>query len=120
MIKSNEALSKIQNSINDYKEIQKAVISANKRAEEIKAHEEFYKINISAEDLIEIQNLRTTGNTLRNPEPLNKVIWKCYYEKPTSDLIGRVIGNKIKTGIYKITNLKNGKCYIGQSVNIGR
>jgi hypothetical protein len=30
---------------------------------------------------------------LRNKEALNKVIWKVFYEKPTTDLIGRVIGN---------------------------
>ena len=55
---------------------------------------------------------------LRNEEPLNKIIWKTYYEKPTSDLIGRLIGTENKIGIYKITNLNNQMCYIGQSVNI--
>jgi hypothetical protein len=38
---------------------------------------------------------------------LNKVIWKVYYEKPTLDLIGRIVGAKEKIGIYKITNLSN-------------
>ncbi|MDD7756388.1 MAG: hypothetical protein PUJ51_18030 [Clostridiales bacterium] len=51
--------------------------------------------------------MREVGEHLRNPEPLNKVIWKCYYEKPTTDLIGRVIGSGTHTGIYKITNLTN-------------
>jgi hypothetical protein len=55
---------------------------------------------------------------LRDKEPLNKIIWKCYYEKPTTDLIGRVIGLGISTGIYKITEIASGKCYVGQSVNI--
>jgi hypothetical protein len=50
---------------------------------------------------------------LRDKEPLNKVIWKCYYEKPTTDLIGRVIGTGVKTGIYKITEIETGKCYVG-------
>ena len=30
--------------------------------------------------------------TVRDKEPLNKVIYKCYYEKPYTDLIGRVVG----------------------------
>ena len=51
-------------------------------------------------------------------EPLNKVIYKCYYEKPYTDLIGRVFGARKPMGIYKITNLENGKCYIGQAVNV--
>jgi hypothetical protein len=57
--------------------------------------------------------LREITPYLRDQEPLNKVIWKVYYEKPTSDLIGRVIGSGTHTGIYKITNLHNGKCYVG-------
>lgn len=78
----------------------------------------FYKLNLPAADLEEIQVLRSIENRLRNKEPLNKVIWKCYYEKPTTDLIGRVIGSGVHTGIYKITNLENGMSYVGQSTNI--
>jgi group I intron endonuclease len=55
---------------------------------------------------------------LRDKEALNKVLWKIYYEKPYTDLVGRVIGNKTKCGIYKITNLENQMCYIGQSVDL--
>ena len=33
-------------------------------------------------------------------------------------MINRVIGNKTITGIYKITNLQNQMCYVGQAVNI--
>jgi hypothetical protein len=51
-------------------------------------------------------------------ESLNKIIWKVFYEKPTSDLIGRVVGSGIHTGIYKITNIENNMCYIGQAANI--
>jgi hypothetical protein len=29
---------------------------------------------------------------LRDTAPLNKVIWKVYYEKPYTDLVGRVVG----------------------------
>jgi hypothetical protein len=51
--------------------------------------------------------LREVAKLLRDSEPLNKVIWKVYYEKPYTDLIGRVVGSGIKTGIYKITNSEN-------------
>jgi hypothetical protein len=55
---------------------------------------------------------------LRDKEPLNKVIWKCYYEKPTTDMIGRVVGSGVHTGIYKLTEITTGKCYVGQAANI--
>ena len=41
-----------------------------------------------------------------------------YYEKPYTDLVGRVVGSGVHCGIYKITNLQNKRCYIGQSANI--
>ena len=55
---------------------------------------------------------------MRDKEPLNKVIWKCYYEKPTTDMIGRVVGSGVHTGIYKLTEIATGKCYVGQAANI--
>lgn len=95
-----------------------AAIAADKRALEIKEKENFYKLNLSAEDLQEIAKLRQVVPHLKSPEALNKVIWKCYYEKPASDLIGRVIGSGVHVGIYKITNLVNHMTYVGQSNNL--
>lgn len=96
----------------------KAFIEVNKRAEEIRNKANFYKLVIPEEDMIEIKQLRDVEKCLRNPEPLNKIIWKCYYEKPYTDLVGRVIGQGIHTGIYKITNLENNMCYVGQAVKL--
>ena len=52
-------------------------------------------------------------------EAIAKVIWKVYFEKPTGDLVGRVVGQNRLTGIYRITNTRNSRCYIGQAVDIG-
>lgn len=81
-----------------------------------RTQKDFYRLILSKEDLEEIANLRSIK--LRDPTALNKVIWKVYYEKPYTDLIGRVVGKEKKTGIYKITNLNNGMCYVGQAVDI--
>ena len=95
-----------------------AAVAAAKRAEEIKQEANFYKLQLTDVDLEEIRLLRNVSPYLRDKEPLNKVIWKVYYEKPTTDLIGRVIGSGIHTGIYKITNLDNQMCYVGQAANL--
>ena len=95
-----------------------AAIEAAKRAEEMKNQQDYYRIQLSDVDVHEIELLRQVEPYLRNTEPLNKVIWKCYYEKPTTDLIGRVVGLNAKTGIYKITEIESGKCYVGQAANI--
>jgi hypothetical protein len=111
-------LNEVQQKIEDLKKKIAASVEANKRAEELKNKSDFYKLNISDIDKQEIKKLREVEPYLRNSEPLNKVIWKCYYENPTTDLIGRVIGSGVHTGIYKITNLENQMCYIGQAANL--
>ena len=111
-------LKELDLAIKEQSEKVNASVEASKRAEEIRSQSDFYKLTIPEEDLNEIKELREVEKHLRNPEPLNKVIWKCYYEKPTTDLIGRVIGSGTHTGIYKITNLTNQMCYVGQAANL--
>ena len=95
-----------------------AAIEANKRAKEIEEQSDFYKLQLSDIDIKEIAELRSIISKLRNAEPINKVIWKVYYEKPYTDLVGRVIGSGQHTGIYKITNTINNMCYVGQAANL--
>lgn len=94
-----------------------AVEAAKRRAEE-ETQRDFYRLQLSETDVSEIRKLREVLPYLRDKEPLNKVIYKVYYEKPYTDLIGRVLGAGVKTGIYKITNMENEMCYIGQAVNV--
>lgn len=92
-----------------------AAVEDNKR-DNIK--DNYYRINLSKEDLKEIEKLREIIPSFKDPIALRKVIWKVYYENPTTSLIGRVVGKEIVCGIYKITNLRNGMTYVGQSVDI--
>ena len=109
---------RLETSIADARSIADAAVAANKRAYEIQQQNNFYKLNLTENDLSEIEKLKDIIPYLRDPETLNKVIWKIYYEKPYTDLIGRVVGTGIKTGIYKITNTTNQMCYVGQAVNV--
>lgn len=97
-----------------------AAVEANKRAEAERTEKDFYRLNIPEIDLAEIEKLKEVLPYVRNPEALNKALWKVYYEKPYTDLVGRVIGSQQITGIYKITNITNQMCYVGQAVNVGR
>lgn len=115
--KQNE-LEKVNLQLNDLTAKLDSAIEAAKRAEEIKLNQEFYRLQLSQADIDEIKRLREVTQYLRDSEPLNKVIWKVYYEKPYTDLIGRVVGNTSRTGIYKITNIENQMCYVGQATNL--
>ena len=118
LLQKQETLEDIKNQINDISSIFAAAVEANKRTQEMLEQEDFYRLQLSEEDLEEVYKLKDISKFLRNKEPLNKVIWKVYYEKPYTDLIGRVIGKNQKTGIYKITNIKNKMCYVGQAVDV--
>lgn len=104
--------------LDDFAKKERAAIEANKREEEKRNNQNFYKLCLSDIDILEIKKLREVATYLRDSEPLNKVIYKVYYENPYTDLIGRVVGKQIKTGIYKITNLENQMCYVGQAADI--
>lgn len=118
LTKKKEELQQLDKQLEEARRAVSASVEASKRAMEMREKEDFYKIKLSEIDLEEIKRLREVSVYLRDKEPLNKVIWKVYYEKPTNDLIGRVIGTGIHTGIYKITNVQNQMTYVGQSVNL--
>lgn len=114
---SNEILAK-KNLLDELIKKADAITESNRKAELAKEEKYFYCLQLSDIDIEEIQKIRSIEPYLRKTEPLNKVIWKVYYEKPYNELIGRIIGPAKKCGIYKITHINSGRCYIGQSVDI--
>ena len=113
-----EELKALTIKLDDLKTKIAVVVDERKRAIEQEEQKDFYRLALSQSDANEISKIKEIIPYLRDPEPLNKVIWKVYYEKLYTDLIGRVLGSGVKTGIYKITNIQDGRCYIGQAVNV--
>ena len=113
-----QELIQIQETLEQERENVNAAVEAAKRRQEMENQQDFYRLVLTDEDIVEIKRLRDVLPYLRDKTPLNKVIYKVYYEKPLTDMIGRVVGAGQHTGIYKITNLNSKKCYVGQSVNI--
>lgn len=111
-------LLELQTQVAEYQAKATAAAEAAKREEEKRLNIDFYRCMLIPVDIEEIAAIRSVAHILRDPEPINKVIWKVYYEKPYTDLIGRVIGSGVHCGIYKITNIENQKCYIGQAANL--
>lgn len=98
-----------------------AAIAAAKREKEIKEKSNFYKIQLSKEDIEEIDIIQESLKHIKrknNSEAIQKIIWKIYYEKPVNDLLNRILKPSEDCGIYKITDPESGLCYIGQSVNL--
>ena len=94
--RENETLSaeneSLKSSIRDARAKADAIVEANKRTELQQSLKDFYRIVLPQEDIEEIRRLREVLPYLRDKEPLNKVIYKVYYEKPLLTMIGRVLG----------------------------
>jgi hypothetical protein len=96
-----------------------AAIAAAKREEEKLLEIDKYKILVSELDLLEINRLREIAPYFRNARAIYKIVWESYYRNLTTEMVNRVVGAGTHTGVYKLTNLKNQKVYIGQAVDIG-
>lgn len=94
---------------------QQEIIEEYKRAEQIKQNKDFYRIVLSENAQQDVAKLRHIADELHDPSVLYKLIYKTYYERPFNEMVGRVVTGRGNTGIYKITNLENGRVYIGQT-----
>ena len=108
----------LQTQVDELKENREALIEANKREEEIRLQQDFYKIILTKDNLEDIKLLKSIEKFLFNKDPLYKLIWNTFYMLPTKEMLNRVIGKEKTSGIYKITNQLNNKVYIGQSVDL--
>ncbi len=78
----------------------------------------FYTIQVPDEYKEDINFLITTvSQKIQHPDIINKLVW-AEYVKPYIDDTFKRVGIEDKPGIYKITNIDTGKCYIGKSTNV--
>lgn len=113
--KMREKHTEIEKEIKFAEDKQKEIIEEYKRAEEIKQNKNFYRIVLSESAIEDVKKLRKVADELHDPTVLYKLIYKTYYETPFNEMVGRVVTGRGNTGIYKITNIENGKVYIGQT-----
>jgi hypothetical protein len=113
--KMKEKHAEIEKEIKFAEDKQKEIIEEYKRAEEIKQNKNFYRIVLSESAIEDVKKLRKVADELHDPTVLYKLIYKTYYETPFNEMVGRVVTGRGNTGIYKITNIENGKVYIGQT-----
>lgn len=91
-----------------------------RRQREVEEQTDFYRIQLDPSDLDDIKILRNTAPRLRHPEAINKIIWTNYYQKPLAELRKRLLPKGDISGVYKITRIKTGEIYIGQSTSLDR
>lgn len=117
---ANDKLEEIKNELEDYRLRRAAINEAILREKEIQEKETFFKLNISNNDIEDIEVLKTIEPKLRNKEVLNKLIYDVFIKKPASEMIKRVLNGESPSGIYKITYIPTGESYIGKSTNVNK
>lgn len=96
-----------------------SLIEQFKKDEEARKEADFYRIPISSATKNDIDKLKGVAAQLNNPTVLYKLIWETYFRNGFDQMVGRVLGKDAeRSGIYKITNIKNQMCYIGQAANV--
>lgn len=104
----------VQNKQTDYNNL----IAPFKLLEKEQQEKQFYCIQIPELEREDIHFLLTTVSPqVRNKDIIPKLVWSEYIQKPTQEMMKRV-GIEDTPGIYKITNIKTNKCYIGKSTKV--
>lgn len=112
----NNELSYLRKELEDFRSQRDAVNEAIRRERELIEKEDFYKIQLTQNDIGDIKLLDSMRNYLCHKEVLPKVIWESIARRPVNEMIKRVVGQKVG-GIYKITYIPTGEAYIGRTVN---
>ena len=110
--------SEIQRELDNIKATRTAAIEAQIREKKIKEQQSFYCLKISDADIADMQKLENIKKTLNKPRDLSMLIWQTWFQKPLKALAANILGTSTVTGIYKITNIITGECYIGQAADI--
>lgn len=120
--KKSAAQADIENTLKELdllKEQHKAAIDANKLLYQEAEEKEFHRIQLTQEQLEDIEYITSIFGKLHNRQTIAKVVWENYVQTPAKELINRIIGQEKVTGVYRIASMNNQMCYIGQGVNVG-
>ena len=113
-----EQIQLLQSSLDKLKRQKAATIEAFQREQAVQDSKDDYRIIIEDNDKADIDILNSFKNRLSNPEILSKLIWSTYFQKKAKALFINIVGTEKVCGIYKVTNINDMKCYVGQSVDI--
>ena len=108
----------IEFDLESLKQTRHKVIELWREEEQNKNQLNGYKLNITPQDKKDIQLLQNIQLQFSHPRVISKLIWQTYFQPLAKQQFIMILGNTTRCGIYKITNLLNNKCYIGQSVDI--
>lgn len=116
----NNKLNELNQELETLLKTRSAAIEAARKEKEIAENPQLYKLPLSLDEIHDIEYLNSIKSKMRFPAVIGKVIWGSFIQKKINPFTTKILGNKIITGIYKITNQTTQECYIGQSVDVAK
>ena len=117
-LETEQATVQCQNMVLLEKKKFEGIVSALAQYEKEQQEKLFYTIQLQPEYYEDIEFLLTTvAAKVQHPDIISKLVW-AEYVKPNLDNTFKRLDIKPEPGIYKLTSLQNGKCYIGKSTNV--
>lgn len=92
----NNELSYLRKELEDFRSRRDAVNEAIRRERELIEKEDFYKIQLTQNDIEDIKLLDSMRNHLCHKEVLPKVIWESIARRPVNEMIKRLSGRKLE------------------------
>ena len=104
--------------IEQLKSAWRAIQEAAIQQEKLKEKQDFFRIVLKEEEISDILLFEDFKKKVNNKRAVSMLIWSTWFQKPMTALCTKVLGPSTVCGIYKITNIKNNRCYIGQAVDV--
>ena len=115
---SNKQIAIYQTELDEIKDKVDSTIRIFSQYEKEQQEKLFYTIQLPEEFHDDIEFLLTTvAAKVQHPDIISKLVWT-EYVKPNIENTFKRIEIRPEPGIYKLTSLINGKCYIGKSTNV--
>lgn len=108
----------LEANIKEKKESLRIIQQQEQEAEEKEDYIKVHSLQLTEAEKADIILIREFAPRLSNRIIFNKLVWSEYYQNKLQALRKSLKADKT-TGIYKISNTKSSKCYIGQAIDIG-
>ena len=108
-------IDELKQSLESLKKQKAASIEALHREQAIQEQKDLYRLVLSNQDKQDIEFLRSIQFRISKPRLVSMLIWQNYVQPIAKKKLPLILGSENVCGIYKITNIKNQMCYIGQA-----
>lgn len=108
-------IDELKQNLESLKKQKAASIEALQREQAIQEQKDLYRLVLSKQDKQDIEFLRSIQFRISKPRLVSMLIWQNYVQPIAKKKLPLILGSENVCGIYKITNIKNQMCYIGQA-----